>query len=79
VWLPAAAITACVVTPTRCRHPTHRTPPLLHPAPHSQSLTLRAHSAAEMEDWIAAIMSPLVELGKIPTETAAVAGAGAPA
>jgi hypothetical protein len=32
-----------------------------------------------MEDWIAAIMSPLVELGKVPVETAAVAGAGAPA
>ncbi len=39
-----------------------------------QSLTLRASSAAEMEDWIAAIMSPLQELAKVPE-----GGAAAPA
>lgn len=49
-----------------------------------QSLTLRAHSAAEMEEWIAAMMSPLVELGKAPEADVPVpapvsAGAGATA
>lgn len=31
-----------------------------------QSLTLRAHSAAEMEEWMAAIMAPLKELSTPP-------------
>jgi hypothetical protein len=53
-----------------------------------QSLTLRAHSASEMEEWIAAIMAPLSELSKLPESatpsaaaptTVAAAGAGASA
>ena len=46
----------------------------LPPTPHLsvsvylQSLTLRAHSTSELEEWIAAIMAPLAELAKVPSK-----------
>lgn len=47
-----------------CCH--HRFPFLPALALRLQSLTLRAHSAAEMEEWMAAIMAPLKELSTAP-------------
>lgn len=58
-------------------------PALLPPSPcflppPLQSMVLRAQSAAEMEEWLAAIMAPLVDLQKVPAdEEAAPAAASA--
>ncbi len=40
-----------------------------------QSLTLKAGSVAEMEEWIAAVMSPLQELSRVPGPPAGVGSA----